>query len=184
MTVTDRHIPTRGYLAAVEDELTDTLGSAPSRWVLVSVDDQAVTLVEQGRPAATWRCSTALAGVDNREHSGGTPPGVHRIADKIGQDATVGTVFVSREPTGEVWDPATPDERDLVLTRILTLEGLEDGLNRGPGIDTLARYVYLHGTNHERDLGHARSHGCVRLSNADIVALFDRVEVGDPVVIA
>ena len=81
-------------------------------------------------------------------------------------------VFASREPTGETWTGEARDD-DLILTRILTLDGLEDGVNRGPGHDSLERYIYLHGTNHERLLGRPVSHGCIRLSNADICSLFE-----------
>jgi UDP-N-acetylmuramate--alanine ligase len=69
------------------------------------------------------------------------------------------------------------------LTRVVTLEGLEDGVNRGPGRDSLARYIYLHGTNHENEIGRPVSHGCVRMRNDDVIALFENVQDGDPVVI-
>lgn len=177
--------PSRRALAAPASRLAALLGAAPPRWLLVETGRQRVTLVEDGRPAAVWPCSTAAAGVDAREGSGGTPPGVHRIAGRIGDGAASGTVFVSREPTGEVWRPDAPaDDRDLILTRILTLEGLEEGVNRGPGVDSRARYIYLHGTNHEDGVGAPGSHGCIRLRNDDIADLFARVAEGDPVVIA
>ena len=109
--------------------------------------------------------------------------GWHRIHARIGAGAPLGTVFESRVPTGRVWRGEAA-EADLILTRVLTLEGLEDGVNRGPGRDSLERYIYLHGTNHEDQLGRPASHGCVRLANADVVELFDRVAEGDPVFIA
>ena len=158
------------------------LGSPPARWLLVDVAAQMVALLHGRDVAASWPVSTAAAGIDARDGSGGTPPGVHRIGRRIGSGAAPGAVFVSREPTGEVWNGET-DERDLILDRILTLEGCEEGVNRGEGVDSRARYIYLHGTNHADRIGEPCSHGCVRLRPADIVALFDRVEVGDPVVI-
>ena len=177
--------PSRRVLAAGARRLAALLGATPARWLLVETGRQRVALVEEGRPTLAWPCSTAAVGVDAREGSGGTPPGVHRIASRIGEGSAPGTVFVSREPTGEVWRPGAPaDERDLILTRILTLEGLEDGVNRGPGVDSLARYIYLHGTNHEDGVGAPGSHGCIRLRNDDIADLFARVAEGDPVVIA
>lgn len=160
----------------------ERLGYLPSRWLLVDVARQQLLLLHGDAVAARWPVSTAAAGVDARQDSGGTPPGVHRIARKIGDGADPSAVFVSREPTGEVWD-GRPDPRDLILGRILTLEGCEDGINRGPGMDTLERYIYLHGTNHEDGLGRACSHGCVRLGRADVVAVFEVVEPGDPVVV-
>ncbi|MBK7045001.1 MAG: L,D-transpeptidase [bacterium] len=144
-------------------------------------------------PLDNWPVSTAAAGVDAREGSGGTPPGVHRILQRIGQDAPPGMVFVSREATGRVWPHdqesgtggggAAMHPADLILTRVITLDGLEDGVNRGPGVDSAARYIYLHGTNAEERLGTPCSHGCVRLANADVITLFDLVREGDPVVI-
>lgn len=172
-------------LAAHADRIAELQGCVPPRWLLVESDRQAATLVEDGRGLAAWPCSTAAAGIDAREGSGGTPPGLHRIAARIGEGAAPGTVFASREPTGEIWSAGQPaDERDLILTRILTLEGLEDGVNRGPGVDSLARYIYLHGTNHEDCVGQPCSHGCIRLRNDDIADLFARVTEGDLVVIA
>lgn len=154
----------------------------PPRVVLVDAAAQRVVLFEHGAPAGEWLASTAANGVGGEQGSFRTPPGWHRIHRKIGGGALPGTIFVSREPTGELWRGETRDD-DLILTRVLTLEGLEEGVNRGPGVDSLARFIYLHGTNHEDQLGEPASHGCVRLSNAAIVTLFDRVAEGDAVVV-
>ena len=154
----------------------------PPRLVLVDVGAQRVHLVEGGEVTGSWPASTAENGIGGQSGSFKTPPGWHRIHRKIGAGAEPGSVFVSREPTGEVWRGETRDD-DLILTRVLTLEGLEDGVNRGAGCDSLERYICLHGTNHEDLLGSPVSHGCVRLANADVAELFGRVEEGDPVVI-
>lgn len=164
-----------------------------ARWLLVDVAAQRLHLMNGTTPLDNWPVSTAAAGVDAREGSGGTPPGVHRILQRIGQGAPPGMVFVSREPTGRVWphdqapgaggDDSTKHPADLILTRVITLDGLEDGVNRGPGVDSAARYIYLHGTNAEERLGTPCSHGCVRLASADVITLFDLVREGDPVVI-
>jgi UDP-N-acetylmuramate--alanine ligase len=188
--------------------LRAVLGRVPERWFVVDVARQLLLQVGVGGIGGRWTVSTAAAGVDARQDSGGTPPGVHRIAARIGDDQPPGTVFVSREPTGEIWRPENPaedalenaledlpddppedaledppDDRDLILTRILTLEGLEAGVNCGPGVDTLERMIYLHGTNHEASLGRPTSHGCIRLSNRDVLEVFAAAAVGDPVVI-
>jgi UDP-N-acetylmuramate--alanine ligase len=94
-------------------------------------------------------------------------------------------IFESRQPTGILWRHSGDQmqEDDLILTRILTLDGLEDGINRGPEIDSLARYIYIHGTNHEGAIGSPESGGCVRMTNIHVVELFDRVQQEDPVVI-
>ncbi len=155
----------------------------PGRLLVVDVERQTATWLEEGQTAATWFVSTALNGIGAEKNSFKTPPGWHRIAQRIGEGAEPGTVFVSREPTGEIWS-GDAESTDPILTRILTLDGLEDGINRGPGHDTLERYIYLHGTNQEDLIGRPVSHGCVRLSNADVCALFDRVREGDMVLIA
>jgi UDP-N-acetylmuramate--alanine ligase len=108
-------------------------------------------------------------------------PGSAKMISTSGQESR--TVFSSRAPTGEVWR-GEPRSEDLILTRILTLEGLEEGVNRGPGKDSLERYIYIHGTNHPEDLGKAVSHGCVRMAGADLIRLFARVREGDPVLVA
>ena len=161
----------------------EKLGSTPARWLMVNVAAQTVALLHGRDVEAIWPVSTAAAGIDARDGSGGTPPGVHRINRRIGSGADPGAIFTSRELTGEIWH-GEPEERDLILGRILTLEGCEEGVNRGEGVDSRARFIYLHGTNHTDRIGKPCSHGCVRLRPADIVAIFDRVEVGDPVVIA
>jgi len=155
----------------------------PGRLLVVDVARQTATLIEDGRAVEAWPVSTARNGIGGEENSFKTPPGWHRIHARIGEAACAGTVFSSREPTGAVWG-GEPCADDLILTRILTLDGLEDGINRGPGHDSLERYIYLHGTNHEDLVGRPVSQGCVRLSNKDLCTLFDRVREGDLVLIA
>ena len=158
------------------------------QWLLVHISSQQLILLQKNELHATWTISTSAVGIDNGQDSGGSPSGLHRIDRKIGADADIHTVFSSRQSTGIMWrkdaDPPPIDpEGDLILTRILTLEGLEDGLNRGPGVDSRDRYIYVHGTNHEEGIGTPVSGGCVRMTNTDVVTLFDQVAEGDPVVI-
>lgn len=188
--------PSRPPLPPLAEGLAAVRRLAPdgeSRWLLVDVAAQRLHLMAGSVPLADWAVSTAAAGIDARVGSGGTPPGVHRILQRIGAGAAPGTIFLSREPIGLTWPDdvgeraAGPDGAplpgDLILTRILTLDGLEDGVNRGPGVDSVARYIYIHGTNAEDRLGSPCSHGCVRMANTDVLALFDQVREGDPVVI-
>ncbi len=159
------------------------------RWLLVDVAGQRLALVEGERIILVKPVSTARVGIDCRQDSGGTPDGLHRIARKIGDDQEWGTEFSSRRPTGRRWNPdqlqrgEAEAEGDLILTRVLTLEGLDPGHNQGPGVDSLERYIYIHGTNHEKQIGSPVSHGCIRLTNDDVMELFEKMEPGDPVVI-
>lgn len=131
---------------------------------------------------ATFAASTALLGLGNREGSNKTPTGFHRIVDKIGAGAPAGRIFRNRVDTGIDWhDGLTGD--NAILSRILRLEGLEDGLNRGMGIDSFERYIYIHGTNKEPLVGTPLSHGCVCLRNNDVIRLFDMTNIGDLVFI-
>jgi UDP-N-acetylmuramate--alanine ligase len=155
----------------------------PERLLVVDVERQRATLLEGETAVLSWPVSTSRNGIGGTEGSYRTPPGWHRVHRRIGEDAVPGTVFVSREPIGETWRGEARDD-DLILTRIFTLEGLEDGVNRGAGCDSIERYIYLHGTNHEALIGRPVSHGCVRLSNRDVGELFTRLREGDLVLIA
>ncbi|MDR3684463.1 MAG: L,D-transpeptidase family protein [Geothrix sp.] len=153
------------------------------RVLVVDTARQRLGLLDDGRLVFEAPVSTARNGLGCEEASYRTPTGWHRIHACIGAGAEPGTVFRNRVATGEVWRGEALDE-DLILTRVLTLDGLEEGWNRGPGRDSLARYIYLHGTNQEHQLGHPVSHGCVRLANADVAGLFEVVAPGDPVLLA
>ena len=128
-----------------------------------------------------WPVSTALRGIDNRDGSGGTPPGLHVVSEKIGAGSPLGEVFVGRIGQGHSFVPGEPlpeGKKELITTRILRLAGLEPGLNSGPGVDSWERLIYIHGTNEEGSIGEAVSSGCVRMKNGDVTALFDLVDVG------
>ena len=150
--------------------------------MVVDVPSQRLTLIDHGRAVADFPVSTAAAGVGGKAGSMRTPPGWHRVHARIGGDQPLGMVFESRVPSGEVWK-GEPREDDLILTRVLQLDGLEPGVNRGPGCDSLERYIYIHGSNHETELGEPGSHGCVRMSNADVAWLHDQIAEGDAVLI-
>jgi UDP-N-acetylmuramate--alanine ligase len=152
------------------------------RLIAIDVDRQRLYLVRGEQVVADYPCSTAERGIGGADGSFRTPPGVHRIHDRIGGGAPAGAVFESREPTGEVWR-GEPDPRDLILTRVLTLDGCEPGINQGPGCDSRDRYIYIHGTNHEAALGQPVSHGCIRVANRAVIELHDLIQVGDPVVV-
>jgi UDP-N-acetylmuramate--L-alanine ligase len=155
----------------------------PPRLLVVDAERQTGTWFEDGKAVVQWPVSTARLGIGGAENSYRTPPGWHRIERKIGQNATSGTRFVAREPNGEIWSGEDSDD-DLILTRVLTLRGLEEGVNSGTGCCSLERYIYIHGTNQQQLLGRPASHGCVRMSNEAVCALFERIEEGDYVFIA
>jgi len=130
--------------------------------------------------------STARNGLGEQCGSYCTPRGRHRIAERIGVGQPLFAVFKARVPTGEIWSrdlEANEPDRDWILTRILWLDGLEEGRNKGGQQDTHDRYIYIHGTNEEHLIGQPVSHGCIRMKNADVAELFDLVEEGTEVVI-
>lgn len=154
----------------------------------ISISAQTLTLLDDnGKSLATFSVSTAKNGAGCEKNSGCTPLGAHIIRAKIGANVPENTVFVGRRPTGEIWTPqlaAEYPERDWILTRILWLSGKELGKNRLGNVDSMQRYIYIHGTPDTEPMGQARSHGCVRMRNQDIMALYDLVDVGTPVVIS
>src|SRR5690606_20033273 len=115
-----------------------------------------------------------------------TPRGRHVVRARIGAGAPAGAVFRGRRPTGEVWSPelaARYPGRDWILSRILWLSGREPGFNRLGGVDSMRRYIYIHGTPDDQPMGVPLSHGCVRMRNADVIELFDLVPPGTEVLI-
>ncbi len=147
--------------------------------LLVDVATQELTLVDAGGVLRRYAVSTAAAGVGNRQNSYRTPLGWHRVEERFGGTEVPGRVFIARVPQRHRLPPdlwRSTDSGDYVLTRILWLRGLEPGINAGPGIDSYQRTIYLHGTNQEHLLGQPASHGCIRLSNRDIMELYDLLE--------
>lgn len=143
--------------------------------LVVSGKDQTIHLLKEGILQRDWPISTALAGFGNHNGSGKTPIGLHKIALCVGHGQPVGTVFKGRVPTGEVVEDSYTDE-DLITTRILWLEGLQPGFNKGGSVDTRLRYIYIHGTPRSDWLGHPVSAGCVRMHNQHILELFEQVD--------
>ncbi len=153
-----------------------------ARGVWVSIDEQVFRIIEGGEIIWQGPCSTAAKGPGSQQGSNKTPLGWHVIDAKIGGDAPYGQVFRGRVPA-EMWDGSAESEEDLVVSRILWLDGLEPGLNQGGNVDSKARYIYIHGTNGEQDIGRPASHGCVRMLNAHVITIFDMLEEGAKVLI-
>jgi hypothetical protein len=155
--------------------------------IVVSIDQQKLWHFS-GSDCETYVVSTARAGRGCVEDSLQTPDGLHRIGEKIGDGAAPGMVFKARQPTGKLAGEWPTPEDNLITSRILWLEGLEAGRNQGVDaagrvVDTRRRFVYIHGTNQADKLGRPNSHGCVLLSDQDVIRLYDRVPAGTPVLI-
>jgi L,D-transpeptidase YbiS len=142
----------------------------------ISIRDQLLTLKEDETTVRTYPVSTSRFGIGTEAGSFKTPIGRFRVAEKIGGDATPGTIFQSRVPL-KPGDPLPPTE-DLVMSRILWLDGLEEH-----NTNTRERFIYIHGTKHEAKIGSPASCGCIRMRNADVVELFDLVDHDTPVII-
>ena len=153
----------------------------PTLRILVRLGAQTLELLDGERLVARYPVSTACNGPGEERDSGCTPRGRHRIRLRIGEGCPANTVFVGRRPTGEIYSAelaAQEPDRDWILTRILWLTGTEPGRNRGSCVDTLRRYIYIHGCPDAAPLGEPLSHGCIRMRNADLIALFDQVDAG------
>jgi lipoprotein-anchoring transpeptidase ErfK/SrfK len=153
--------------------------------ILIRIPEQSLELLsDSGTPLRRYPVSTAGNGPGEQRGSNCTPRGRHVVRAKIGAGLPVGTVFVGRRPTGEIHTPelaAAQPQRDWILSRILWLSGCEPGFNRLGEVDTMRRYIYIHGCPDSAPMGTPCSIGCVRMRNADIVELFDLVPAGTPV---
>lgn len=159
----------------------------PDSRIEIDLSAQRLRLIPAaGGTPLEYPISSALNGPGEEQDSGCTPRGRHFIRARIGAGLPLGTVFVARRPTGETYSPELARQypaRDWILTRILWLCGRETGRNRGPGVDSFRRFIYIHGTPDTEPMGVPRSHGCIRMRNRDVADLFDRVAAGTDVTI-
>ena len=156
------------------------------QYLTISISKQQLSLYRQGIMDKTYPVSTAKNGAGERMGSECTPTGWHKIRAKIGGDQPLNAVFIGRRPTGEIYTPDLKNQhqnRDWILTRILWLGGLEPGKNRYGSVDSTWRYIYIHGCPDELMQGKPESHGCIRMKNADVADLFNRIDVGIKVLI-
>ncbi|MEM6911210.1 MAG: L,D-transpeptidase [Verrucomicrobiota bacterium] len=159
-------------MAALAPLILASCASKPSTYLVASVEDQKMALVDDERLIAIYPISTSKFGLGNEFNSFQTPLGKLQVAKKYGGGAVAGAVFKDRRPTGEVL-PIDAPGRDPIVTRILWLRGLEEW-NK----NSYPRYIYIHGTPEERNLGKPYSWGCIRMRSSDIIGLYDRVPVG------
>ncbi len=157
---------------------------AQGSYLRVFISKQAMGLYRDGKFVKGYLVSTSKYGVGNRQKSNQTPLGRHRIAKKIGAGAPAGAIFKNRVNSGKVAainSSQAPSAEDFVTTRILWLEGLDPGANKGRRVDSFHRFIYIHGTPDEGLIGRPASHGCIRMKNKDVSELFNLVNVGTPV---
>lgn len=150
----------------------------------VSLSQQTLSLYRDGKPPLSYAVSTATNGAGEAEGSHCTPRGRHIIRAKIGAGMPRGAVFRGRRFTGEIYSPelaAAHPKRDWILTRILWLSGCEPGFNRLGKVDTMRRYIYIHGTPDSEPMGVPGSIGCIRMRDDALMELFDLVPAGCPV---
>jgi lipoprotein-anchoring transpeptidase ErfK/SrfK len=155
--------------------------------IKINVTEQQLRLFdEDGKLLKQYPVSTSKYGTGCQNGSEKTPLGLHRIKDKLGGAMPVNEVYIGRIPHGNLEeciarDVDLPD--DVIMSRIMWLEGMEPGRNKGGYVDTYQRYIYIHGTNHEDEIGTPASIGCIRMCNQDVVDLFRLVEIGSEVLI-
>lgn len=146
--------------------------------ILVDTSEQELYLYRKKQLKKIYPISTAIKGEGNKEGSEQTPVGMHRVKEKFGEDAPFGSIFVGRQETGKIAKiiHAPIDYRaDYVTSRILWLEGLEEGKNKGGEVDSYRRFIYIHGTAEEGLIGRKASHGCIRMLNKDVIRLFEQL---------
>ena len=170
-------------LHSIYKKLQGSLPDPDAIFLVVSIETQSLLVCSKDIIVEHFAASTSRFGIGSRENSLKTPLGLHRIMEKFGAGAPAGRVFRDREDTGEDWDHCKNGD-NLILTRILRLEGLEEGINKGAGVDSYERYIYIHGTGREDLIGTPLSHGCVVMRNQDVIRLFDKDGEGTLVYIA
>ena len=148
----------------------------------ISITNQELILIDDNGVIKIYKISSSKFGEGSKENSFKTPLGKHEIKKMIGKDVIIGGRFIGRVHTGEIFPIYSDQEiyvkEDVVQSRILWLSGLENNINKGIGVDSFARYIYIHGTPEEWLLGTKASKGCIRMSNQDVIELFDKVHEG------
>ena len=156
----------------------------PKVHIKIDLSVQTLSILSAGKSLAQYLISSAKNGPGEKINSECTPRGMHIIRAKIGNDAAPGQVFVGRRPSGEIFHPELRKQyptRDWILTRILWLSGTCPGVNRLGEVDSMRRYIYIHGAPDDVAMGKPGSRGCIRMRNADIIELFELVKIGTPV---
>ena len=166
--------------------LFSVISYAESAHIEVDISEQRLYLIENSLIKASYPISTSKYGEGSIENSFKTPLGKHSIKEMIGEEAEINTIFTSRINTkrsATIIDQFEDTDNDYVTSRIMWLDGEEDGLNKGGNVDSFQRYIYIHGTHEEGLIGTKASHGCIRMFNYDVIELFNLVNIGTKVLI-
>ena len=154
--------------------------------LLVSVKDQKMYHTKQGKVLSEYVISSSVYGEGSKDGSNKTPLGLHKVKSKFGDKTPINGKMIGRVFYGKIatiYTGNTKSKTDDVLSRILWLEGMEEGLNKGEGIDSYSRYIYIHGTSEEGQLGKPASHGCIRMKNKEVIELYEKIRIGTLVLI-
>ena len=154
--------------------------------LFISIKNQKLYHIKNQKIITQYIISSSKYGTGNKQNSNKTPLGLHKIKNKYGKKTPENGIMISRNFTGKIatiYNDTTKSKTDDITSRILWLEGLEEGKNKGAGIDSYERYIYIHGTSEEGLLGTPSSHGCIRMKNKDIIDLHKIIEVGTLVLI-
>ena len=166
--------------------LLSVITYAESAHIEVDISEQRLYLIENSLIKASYPISTSKYGEGSIENSFKTPLGKHSIKEMIGEEAEINTIFTSRINTkrsATIIDQFEDTDNDYVTSRIMWLDGEEDGFNKGGNVDSFRRYIYIHGTHEEGLIGTKASHGCIRMFNYDVIELFNLVNIGTKVLI-
>ena len=151
--------------------------------IFVNTSNQKIYLINSNKLIFESNISSSLYGLGCQLNSNKTPTGLHIVASKLGHKLPAGTLFKNRIPTSKIINKIPQDDQDYITSRIIRLSGLEDGFNKGGNIDTFNRYIYIHGTPHIDKLGRPESHGCIRMSDENVIKLFNLIEYKELVLI-
>ncbi|MEC7832575.1 MAG: L,D-transpeptidase [Pseudomonadota bacterium] len=151
------------------------------KYLIIIPSTQKLYLINNENICFESFISTSKNGLGNNDGSYKTPVGLHRVKEKIGENVSKYTIFKSRQPTNIKYNLDDIPNEDLITSRIIWLDGIEKGINSGGNVDTYSRYIYIHGTPHENQIGIPVSHGCIRMKNDEIINLFPMVDLGTPV---